>query len=103
MRWLRPLPARPSYIPEIEQEIRKIKADVKEAELCAAPQVVDNLRYNLAMFEGILTKMTTHLHRLDPDERAALDAAIGTIRQAREHQRHFLPLSVAHRRGAVDD
>lgn len=93
----------PSYIPEIEQEIRKIKTDVKEAELCAAPQVVDNLRYNLAMFEGILTKMTTHLHRLDPDERAALDAAIGTIRQAREHQRHFLPLSVAHRRGAVDD
>ena len=27
-------------------------------QLCAAPHVVDNPRYNLAMFEGILAKMT---------------------------------------------
>jgi integrase len=84
----------PSYIPEIEQEIRKIKADVLEAQLCAAPQVVDNLRYNLAMFEGILAKMTASMERLDAEERAALDAAIGTIRRAREAHRNALPLFV---------
>nr|WP_240963393.1 tyrosine-type recombinase/integrase [Antrihabitans stalactiti] len=86
----------PSYIPEIEQEIVKIKADVMEAQLCAAPPVVDNLRYNLAMFESILAKMTTTLTQLDPEERAGLDAAIGTIRQARELQRKALPLFVTH-------
>jgi integrase len=84
----------PSYIPEIEQEIGKIKADILEAQLCAAPQVVDNLRYNLAMFEGILAKMTANLQRLDPEERAALDTAIGTIRRARELHRNALPLFV---------
>jgi integrase len=87
----------PSYIPEIEQEIRKIKADVREAQLCAAPQVVDNLRYNLAMFEGILAKMTANLERLDEEERAALDAAIGTIRRARDLHRNALPLFVIDR------
>ena len=35
-----------------QQEIRKIKSDILEAQLCAAPQVVDNLRYNLAMFRA---------------------------------------------------
>jgi hypothetical protein len=84
----------PSYIPEIEEEIRKIKADVLEARLCAAPQVVDNLRYNLAMFEGILAKMTANLERLDLQERAGLDAAIDTIRRAREAHRKTLPLFV---------
>ncbi|RZI94753.1 MAG: hypothetical protein EOO67_04005 [Microbacterium sp.] len=92
----------PSYIPEIEQEIRKIKADVKEAELCAAPQVVENMRYNLAMFEQILAKMTGHLQRLDPEERAALDAAIGTIRSARDQHRRALPLIIPDR-GSADD
>jgi integrase len=87
----------PSYIPEIEQEIRKIRADVLEAQLCAAPQVVDNLRYNLAMFESILDKMTVNLGQLDPKERAALDAAIGTIRRARELHRNALPLFVTER------
>ncbi|QHE73152.1 tyrosine-type recombinase/integrase [Rhodococcus sp. WAY2] len=92
----------PSYIPEIEHEIRKIKADVKEAELCAAPQVVENMRYNLAMFEQILAKMTGHLQRLDPEERAALDAAIGTIRSARGQHRRALPLIIPDR-GSADD
>lgn len=87
----------PSYIPEIEAEIRKIKADIMEAQLCAAPQVVDNLRYNLAMFESILAKMTTNLAQLDAEERASLDAAIGTIRRAREQHRHSLPLYVTQR------
>ena len=87
----------PSYIPEIEQEIRNIKADILEAQLCAAPQVVDNLRYNLAMFESILAKMTANLEQLDPQERAGLDAAIGTIRRARELQRNALPLHVIDR------
>jgi integrase-like protein len=87
----------PSYIPEIEQEIRKIRADVLEAQLCAGPQVVDNLRYNLAMFESILAKMTVNLGQLDPEERAALDAAIGTIRRARELHRNALPLFVTER------
>ncbi|MGH7746230.1 MAG: tyrosine-type recombinase/integrase, partial [Candidatus Dormibacteria bacterium] len=87
----------PSYIPEIEQEIRKIKADVLEAQLCAAPQVVDNLRYNLAMFEGILAKMTANLERLDGEERAGLYTAIGTIRRARDLHRNALPLFVIDR------
>lgn len=84
----------PSYIPEIEQEIGKIKADILEAQLCAAPPVVDNLRYNLAMFQNILTKMTANLQQLTPEERAGLDTAIGTIRRARELQRNPLPLHV---------
>ena len=87
----------PSYIPEIEQEIRKIKSDILEAQLCAAPQVVDNLRYNLAMFESIHAKMTANLEQLDPHERAGLDAAIGTIRRARELQRNALPLHIIDR------
>ncbi|WP_460703889.1 tyrosine-type recombinase/integrase [Luteococcus sediminum] len=93
----------PSYIPEIEQEIRKLKADVLEAQLCAAPQVVDNLRYNLAMFEGILSKMTANLDTLEPHERAGLDAAIGTIRNAREVHRNALPLFVVEHRKPEND
>jgi hypothetical protein len=87
----------PSYIPEIEAEIRKIKADIMEAQLCATPQVVNNLRYNLAMFESILAKMTTNLAQLDAEERASLDAAIGAIRRAREQHRHSLSLYVTQR------
>jgi hypothetical protein len=56
--------------------------------------VVDNLRYNLAMFEGILDKMNANLQRIDPEERVGLDAAIGTIRDAREAHRNALPLFV---------
>jgi hypothetical protein len=56
--------------------------------------VVDNLRYNLAMFEGILAKMTANLQGLDPEERVGLDAAIGTIGRAREAHRNALPLFV---------
>jgi hypothetical protein len=59
--------------------------------------VVDNLRYNLAMFEGILAKMTANLERLDGEERAALDAAIGTIRRTRDLHRNALPLFVIDR------
>ena len=87
----------PSYIPEIEQEIRKIKADILEAQLCAAPPVVANLRYNLAMFESILAKMTANLEQLDTEERAGLDAAIDAIRHARELQQNALPLYIIDR------
>ncbi|WP_169743417.1 tyrosine-type recombinase/integrase [Knoellia sinensis] len=84
----------PTYIPEIEQEIKNLRAQIAIAELSATRPVVENLEYNVGMMQAVLRKMHEKLTTLTPEEQAIYETFHAEIRKSRR----FLDLMVIDRR-----
>ena len=73
----------PTYVPEIEDEIRRLRKDIAAAELCSTRPVVENLQYNLAMMQAVLRKMHDNLTALTAEEQAIYEVFHAAARKSR--------------------
>ncbi|WP_406086919.1 tyrosine-type recombinase/integrase [Kitasatospora purpeofusca] len=101
----------PSYLPAIEDEIRRLKADRGIAELIdAAKYVIDNFDGQIHDYEKVVMTMESELSLLPEEERLAVEQAAKLLRRARAGRmtasgaphvdadgRTHLPLSVVSR------
>ena len=74
----------PSYLPAIEDEVRRLKASKAIAELTgAASYVIDGMEGEIWDYTNVVNEMKTQLAALPDDERRAVDEASKALRKSR--------------------
>ncbi|MBT2430435.1 tyrosine-type recombinase/integrase [Streptomyces sp. ISL-112] len=108
--------ADPSYLPAIEDEVRRLKASRSIAELTgAAGYIIDGMDGEIRDFSNVVTEMKAQLAALPEDERRAVEEASKALRKSRaglgvemapgrttQTGRPLLPLTVVSRHSVGD-